>query len=89
MLGEESNIITFQNLFEIDTVDYEATWYMGWIFPGIEKVDERLPERTTLQRKMKKYLFGWEEVWNCQRTSKYMTVQPYTIPSHMLYLDCL
>ena len=32
------------------------TWYMGWIFPGIEKVDERLPERTTLQRKMKKYL---------------------------------
>ncbi len=56
MLGEESNIIAFQNLFEIDTVDYEATWYMGWIFPGIEKVDERLPERTTLQRKMKKYL---------------------------------
>lgn len=56
MLGEESNIIAFQNLFEIDTVDYEATWYMEWIFPGIEKVDERLPERTTLQRKMKKYL---------------------------------
>ena len=56
MLGKESNIIAFQNLFEIDTVDYEATWYMEWIFPGIEKVDERLPERTTLQRKMKKYL---------------------------------
>ena len=29
MLGKESNIIAFQNLFEIDTVDYEATWYMG------------------------------------------------------------
>lgn len=56
MLGEDSNIIAFQNLFEIDTVDYNATWYMGWIFPGVENVDEQLPERTTLQRNMKKYL---------------------------------
>lgn len=56
MLREESNIIAFQNLFEIDTVDYDATWYMGWIFPGIENIDEFLPEKTTLQRKMKKYL---------------------------------
>lgn len=56
ILGEESNIVAFQNLFEIDTVDYDATWYMGWIFPGIENIDELLPERTTLQRKMKKYL---------------------------------
>lgn len=56
MLGKESNIIAFQNLFEIDTVDYDATWYMKWIFPGIENIDESLPERTTLQRKMKKYL---------------------------------
>lgn len=56
MLGEESNIIAFQNLFEIDTVDYDATWYMGWIFPGVEKADELLPERTTLQRSMKRYL---------------------------------
>lgn len=56
LLGEESNIIAFQNLFEIDTVDYDATWYMGWIFPGVEKVDEFLPEETSLQRNMKKYL---------------------------------
>lgn len=56
LLGKESNLIAFQNLFEIDTVDYDATWYMGWIFPGIEKADESLPERTTLQRNMKKYL---------------------------------
>ncbi len=56
MLGKESNIIAFQNLFEIDTVDYDATWYMKWIFPGIENIDESLPEKTTLQRKMKKYL---------------------------------
>lgn len=58
MLGEASNIIAFQNLFEIDTIDHDATWYMGWIFPGIETVDELLPERTTLQRNMKKHLLS-------------------------------
>lgn len=57
-LGEKSNIISFQNMFEIETVDYEATWYMGWIFPGIEKVDENLPERTLLQRNLKQYLLN-------------------------------
>lgn len=55
-LGEDSHILAFQNLFEIDHVDTEATWYMGWIFPGAEQVDERLPERTTLQRNLKRYL---------------------------------
>lgn len=58
LLGEGSNIIAFQNLFEIDMVDYDATWYMGWIFPGVEKVDEFLPEKTSLQRNMKKYLLS-------------------------------
>ncbi|WP_033168556.1 acyltransferase domain-containing protein [Clostridium sp. KNHs205] len=56
LLGEYSNIVGFQNLFEIDTMDYDATWYMGWIFPGYENVNESLPERTSLQRRMKKYL---------------------------------
>ncbi len=56
MLGKESNIIAFQNFFEIDTVNYDATGYMKWIFPGTENIDKLLPERTTLQREMKKYL---------------------------------
>lgn len=56
MLGKDSNIIAFQNLFEIDTVDYDAAWYLKWIFPGAENIDELLPEGTTLQREMKKYL---------------------------------
>lgn len=56
LLGEDSNIVTFQNLFEIDTLNYDATWYMGWIFPGYENVNESLPERTTLQRRMKRHL---------------------------------
>ncbi len=56
LLGEDSNIVAFQNLFTIDIVNYNATWYMGWIFPGAESVDENLPEKTTLQRRLKKYL---------------------------------
>lgn len=56
LLEEDSNIVAFQNLFEIDTLDYDATWYMGWIFPGYEEVNESLPERTTLQRRMKRHL---------------------------------
>lgn len=55
-LNEDSNIIAFQNLFEIDVVNYDAVWYMGWIFPGFETIDENLPEVTTLQRNMKRYL---------------------------------
>jgi len=56
LLGKNSNIVSFQNLFEIDTIDYAATWYMDWIFPGNKNIDELLPERTTLQRNIKKYL---------------------------------
>lgn len=56
LLGENSNIVAFQNLFEIDALNYEATWYMGWIFPGYETIDESLPEGTTLQRRMKIHL---------------------------------
>lgn len=58
LLGEDSNILAFQNLFEIDRVDYDATWYMGWIYPGVETIDEGLPEGTTLQRSLKKYLLA-------------------------------
>lgn len=33
---------------------YKFVW--AWWFPGYEKVNESLPERTTLQRRMKKHL---------------------------------
>lgn len=56
LLDENSNIVAFQNLFEIDTLNYDATWYMGWIFPGYENINESLPERTALQRRIKKHL---------------------------------
>lgn len=56
LLGEKSNVVAFQNLFEMDSLSYEETWYMEWIFPGYEHIDETLPERTSLQRKLKAYL---------------------------------
>lgn len=57
-LGEDSNIIAFQDLFEIDIVNHDATWYRNWIFPGAGSVDTDLPEDTTLQRSLKKYLLA-------------------------------
>ena len=53
-----SKILGFKSLFEIDSVDYEQSWYMGWIFPGYSKIDQNLPERTTLHRKLKEHLMS-------------------------------
>lgn len=58
LLGKDSNIVAFQNLFEIDSIDNDATWYMGWIFPGYEEINESLPEQTRLQRRMKEHLLA-------------------------------
>lgn len=55
-LGEDSNIVAFQKLFDIEYIDREATWYMGWIFPGYSEMDDKLPEKTLLQRRLKKYI---------------------------------
>lgn len=58
LLSEDSNVVAFGKLFQIDSIDRTATWYMGWIFPGSDEVNESLPERTTLQRELKKYLLN-------------------------------
>lgn len=55
-LGMNSRIVAFQRLFQVDDINREATWYMGWIYPGYDVVDDKLPEKTLLQRKLKKYL---------------------------------
>ena len=58
LLTAESKILQFKSLFDIDSVDYEQTWYMGWIFPGYTEINENLPEKTTLHRKLKEYLLS-------------------------------
>lgn len=57
-LTPESNIIQFKSLFDVDSVDYEQSWYMGWIFPGYSEVNDNLPEKTTLHRKLKEHLLS-------------------------------
>lgn len=57
-LGENSKIVAFQKLFQIEQIDREATWYMEWIFPGYDTVDDKLPEKTKLQRTLKKFLLS-------------------------------
>lgn len=58
LLGKNSKIVAFQKLFQIDEIDREAMWYMGWIYPGCETVNENLPEKTRLQRELKRYLLA-------------------------------
>lgn len=58
LLTAESKILQFKSLFDIDSVDYEQTWYMEWIFPGYTEINENLPEKTTLHRKLKEYLLS-------------------------------
>lgn len=57
-LPSNSHIIQFKNLFDIDSVDYNQTWYMGWIFPGYSVINNDLPEKTTLHRKLKEHLLS-------------------------------
>ena len=56
--GESSRIVGFQKMFEIEQINREETWYMGWIFPGYDTIDDKLPEKTLLQRELKKYLLA-------------------------------
>ncbi|MDE7299037.1 MAG: acyltransferase domain-containing protein [Lachnospiraceae bacterium] len=66
VLGEDSNILQFQSLFEVKETDEESMAVLDWVFPGFDHVSEQLPERTSLQRNLKKYLLsggktGWSK----------------------------
>lgn len=62
LLNETSNILAFQNMFEVDMTELDSTKFMQWVFPGYENIDENLPEKTTLQRNMKAYLLNGKKV---------------------------
>lgn len=58
MLNEKSNIVRFQNRFEIvdeDEVDME---FMEWLFHTKAADLQKLPEKTSLQRNVKKHLLS-------------------------------
>ena len=63
LLGEDSNIIRFQNRFDIRMEDKECLDILEWLFKVLEDADyATLPEDTSLQRKAKDLLLQGDNV---------------------------
>lgn len=62
VLSPESNIIKFQNAFRIVKVDYDNNDFMEWVFKRPDLALEELPEDTSLQKNLKKYLLDGGKV---------------------------
>ena len=56
LLGEESNIVRFQSLFDLVCVDDEDRSYRAFVFRRTDGDTETYPEKTTLQRRLKEHL---------------------------------
>lgn len=56
VLPEDSNIIRFQSLFDIVEIDYTLNEVIEWVYQKTDTPYEDLPEETTLQRNLKKFL---------------------------------
>ena len=62
LLPNDSNIIMFQKLFDIESVDYESMAVLDWVFPGEKGSLTDLSENTSLQRNMKRFLMSGNKV---------------------------
>lgn len=58
MLGETSNILSFQSLFEILNEGEISTEFVEWIFQTKSADYASLPENTTLQRAVKRHILS-------------------------------
>lgn len=58
MLGEGSNIINFQNRFEIYDDGEKGTEFVEWVFKTKSTDYNNLPEETSLQRNLKKHILA-------------------------------
>ena len=58
LLGEESNIVRFQSLFDIVRVDDCDLSYRAFVFRRTDGDIADYPEKTTLQRRLKRYLLA-------------------------------
>ena len=58
LLGEESNIVRFQSLFDIVRVDEDDISYRAFVFRRPDGNVFDYPEETALQRRLKKYLLA-------------------------------
>lgn len=61
LLGEDSRIRKFQEMFQIEEVYKDSDEFMEWVFKRKDIPLEELPEETSLQRNMKAHLLsgGW------------------------------
>ena len=62
LLPERSKILAFNRRFQVMEVNEDSLGVLEWVFPGYEEVSENLPEKTSLQRKMKKWLLEGKKV---------------------------
>lgn len=58
VLQSDSNIINFQNLFNIISESYNSTSFIKWIYKADYTDYHDLPEDTSLQRNLKQYLLN-------------------------------
>ncbi len=71
-LNENSNILYFQNSFEIISVDNESRAFMDWLYPNSDAKFNNLPENTSLQRKVKQHLLNGGKIgWAMGRLKKF------------------
>lgn len=64
MLNEKSNIISFQNQFEIYDKGEVSTEFIQWLFNTKSQDHKSLPENTTLQRKVKEHILNGGVIYN-------------------------
>jgi hypothetical protein len=62
LLPSDSNIIRFKKLFYVESIDYESMAVLDWVYPGAQPDIPSLPERTSLQKKMKQFLLAGGKV---------------------------
>lgn len=58
LLDSESNIIKFKNCFDIQSFDSEAKEFLQWVYGKMDIEYSNLPEYTSLQKNMKKFLLN-------------------------------
>lgn len=58
LLDPDSRIIQFKNCFQMDSWDKSAADALQWVFGRRDLSYEKLPEHTSLQRRMKQYLLN-------------------------------
>lgn len=71
LLPPTSRILDFQKLFVIETIGVtEESEYITWVFKRPDIAFENLPENTSLQREMKKYLLAGGQLEDAKGTLK-------------------